>query len=250
MPYYERYRLGYPERLIARVIALAGLKPGDAVLDLGCGPGLLAIALRQAGMAVTAADPEPDMLAAAEAAREAAVMVDFRRGGSFDLHDGHGPLPLVTIGRAFHWMDRAATLAMLDRIVAPDGAWRFSTTPIPARRRMIGARPCARSATAMAPITAHGGARAASRISAAMSPCCWISDFSVVESVSVVVRKCAGDRRHHRARLFAVRHLAGETGRTGRAHSKPICATNLRALSPSGNFTEIAEMVALVARRP
>ena len=40
VPYYERYRLGYPERLIARVVALLGLKPGDAVLDLGCGPGL------------------------------------------------------------------------------------------------------------------------------------------------------------------------------------------------------------------
>ena len=32
-----------------------------------------------------------------------------------------GPFRLVTIGRAFHWMDRAATLAMLDRIVAPGG---------------------------------------------------------------------------------------------------------------------------------
>jgi len=34
VPYYERYRLGYPERLIARVVALLGLKQGDAVLDL------------------------------------------------------------------------------------------------------------------------------------------------------------------------------------------------------------------------
>ncbi len=36
--FYERYRLGYPDRLIARVVALAGLRPGDAVLDLGAGP--------------------------------------------------------------------------------------------------------------------------------------------------------------------------------------------------------------------
>ena len=32
-----------------------------------------------------------------------------------------GPFRLVAMGRAFHWMDRAATLAMLDRIVTPDG---------------------------------------------------------------------------------------------------------------------------------
>src|SRR6185295_16370612 len=33
-----------------------------------------------------------------------------------------GPFRLVTMGRSFHWMDRAATLAMLDKIVAPGGA--------------------------------------------------------------------------------------------------------------------------------
>ena len=43
VPYYARYRLGYPELLIRRVIERAGLKPRDAVMDLGCGPGLLAI---------------------------------------------------------------------------------------------------------------------------------------------------------------------------------------------------------------
>ena len=74
VPYYERYRLGYPERLIARVVALLGLAADDAVLDLGCGPGSLAVPFAQAGMAVTAADPEPDMLdAAGEAAKAAGV---------------------------------------------------------------------------------------------------------------------------------------------------------------------------------
>ena len=43
VPYYERYRLGYPQRLIRRVAALLGLAPGDAVLDLGTGPGFLAV---------------------------------------------------------------------------------------------------------------------------------------------------------------------------------------------------------------
>ncbi|HEY5083281.1 MAG TPA: class I SAM-dependent methyltransferase, partial [Rhizomicrobium sp.] len=126
VPYYERYRLGYPERLIARVVALLGLKQGDAVLDLGCGPGSLSVPFGRAGMAVTAADPEPEMLEAAEnAARMAGVTLTLWRGGSYDLKPEMGPFRLVTIGRAFHWMDRLATLAMLDQIVGPGGAVAF-----------------------------------------------------------------------------------------------------------------------------
>src|SRR6201996_1860809 len=126
VPYYERYRLGYPERLIARVAALLRLAPGDAILDLGCGPGSLSVPFAKAGMAVTAADPEPEMLAAAEKAAEAAdVPLTLWQGGSYELTPDMGPYRMVSIGRAFHWMDRLATLAMLDRIIAPDGAGVF-----------------------------------------------------------------------------------------------------------------------------
>src|SRR5581483_536208 len=119
---YDRYRLDYPERLLARVTHLAGLRAGDPVLDLGTGTGMLAIGFARLGMAVTAMDPEPDMLAAAAARAEAAgVAVQWAAGGSADLHPGMGPFHLVTMGRSFHWMDRTATLAMLDRIVAPKG---------------------------------------------------------------------------------------------------------------------------------
>ena len=69
---YRRHRPAYPKRLTDRVIALAGLAPGDAVLDLGAGPGFLALAFAQSGMNVTAADPDADMLAVADASARAA----------------------------------------------------------------------------------------------------------------------------------------------------------------------------------
>src|SRR5471032_3078645 len=90
--YYERYRLAYPARLIARVAGLLGLKPGDAVLDLGCGTGMLGIGFARLGMAVTAIDPEPDMLAAAgTAAKAAGVTLSLKLGGSHDLTPQLGP---------------------------------------------------------------------------------------------------------------------------------------------------------------
>jgi SAM-dependent methyltransferase len=126
VPFYARYRLGYPETLIARTAALVGLKPGDAVMDLGCGPGLLAVPLAKLGFAAIAIDPEPDMVAACRtAAAEAGVRVEVRQGSSFDLPDGIGPFRLVAMGRSFHWMDRAATLKTLDGLVAANGALAF-----------------------------------------------------------------------------------------------------------------------------
>jgi SAM-dependent methyltransferase len=105
------------------VADLCGLTPGARLLDLGCRPGPLAVGFARLGLEVVVVDPEPAMLeAAAAAAREAGVEVGLRRGSSFDLPADLGPLRAVAIGRAFHWMERPATLAVLDRLVEPGGA--------------------------------------------------------------------------------------------------------------------------------
>src|SRR6185503_11262660 len=86
VPFYARYRLGYPDSLIARVAAFVGLRAGDTVMDLGCGPGLLAVPFAKLGMRVTAVDPEPDMVEACRAAAaEAGVAIEVRQGSSYAL---------------------------------------------------------------------------------------------------------------------------------------------------------------------
>ncbi len=61
-------------------------------------------------MAVTAMDPEPEMLAATQlAAKAVGVHVTLKQASSYDLSAEMGPFRLAAIGRAFHWMDRAAT---------------------------------------------------------------------------------------------------------------------------------------------
>jgi len=121
--HYLGGRPPYADRLIALVAEHCRLRRTDRLLDLGCGPGPLAIAFAPLVGSVLAIDPEPEMLRiAASAAAEAGVTVEFVAGSSYDLGTQLGRFRLVTIGRAFHWMDRVETLRRLAEIVEPDGA--------------------------------------------------------------------------------------------------------------------------------
>ena len=249
VPFYARYRLAYPEALIARVADFAGLKPGDAAMDLGCGPGLLAVPLARLGFHVTAVDPEPDMIAACRAAAEdAGVAIDVRQGSSFDLPRDIGPFGLVTMGRSFHWMDRAATLATLDGIVTADGALAFfeddhPTTAENAWRRVLrdlgdaygrGLAPHLQQAR-------QPGYR--SKESLLMA-----SAFSRLAGLSEFIRRpITADE------IVGLGFSLSATSPERLGDKAPAFEAELRTalaeLSPDGRFTEIAELNALVARR-
>ena len=109
-------------RLIRRVARFTGLSPDDRVLDLGCGPGMLAGAFAPLVGEVIAMDPEPEMLRIAEAAFGAAGSIRFIRGSSYDLSPALGRFRLVTMGRSFQWMDRVETLRRLEAMIEPGGA--------------------------------------------------------------------------------------------------------------------------------
>jgi SAM-dependent methyltransferase len=249
VPYYARYRLGYPSRLIRRVVALLGLKPGDSVLDLGCGPGLLALPLAREGLKVTAVDPEPEMLnTLQEAAKTAHLAVATRQGSSFALPPEIGPFRLVVMGRAFHWTDRAATVAALDKRILTGGAivlfeddhpntvenrWRKLLDEV-ANRYGAGDEPH-RRARASADYRSH-------------ESILLDSAFPALESLGVIVERAltADDILGYAWSLSvtAPRKL-GERAGAFEAELRQALAQ----LSPEGNFREIAELRALVARR-
>ena len=119
--HYLKGRPDYALALIQDAAMLCGLDGTGQLLDLGCGPGQLAAAFRPFVAGALGMDPEPEMLELARQ-RHGGPGIVFRQGASHDLAPGMGPFRLVTIGRAFHWMDRLATLRMLDRLVQPSGA--------------------------------------------------------------------------------------------------------------------------------
>jgi SAM-dependent methyltransferase len=93
------------------------------LLDLGCGPGPVAIALAHLFGEVLAMDPDDAMRAEGERiARERGISnIEWRFGGSKDLSADLGKFRLVTMGNSFHWMDRARTLDALYELVTDGG---------------------------------------------------------------------------------------------------------------------------------
>jgi SAM-dependent methyltransferase len=131
--FYTTGRPTYPRLLARRVADLIGLDGSQTVLDLGTGPGFLAIDFHPFAGKVIGVDPEPEMLAAARRnAAKAGAEITFVAGSSGDLGPRFGRLHLVTIGRAFHWMDRPCTLDMLDTLIEPTGGVALFQESFPA----------------------------------------------------------------------------------------------------------------------
>jgi SAM-dependent methyltransferase len=119
---YEELRPPYPAAFFREVAQQLRLAHAHALVDLGTGPGLLALGFSPYVGRIVGVDPEPGMIAAARAAASrASAALTLIESKTEELSGDVGSFDVVTIGRALHWMDREATLARFDTLVAPDG---------------------------------------------------------------------------------------------------------------------------------
>lgn len=107
---YDRHRPTYPDELVDRACELAGLRPGDPVLEIGCGTGQLTRSLVARGFHVTAVEPGANLLALAERPSEGPGEVEFLNC-RFEDAQLAGGFDAVFSAAAFHWVD-------------PDVSWR------------------------------------------------------------------------------------------------------------------------------
>ena len=120
--YYENARPPYGAAFFAAVARELGFDRSQRLLDIGAGPGILAIGFAPACREVVGVDPEPAMVEAARsAAVRAGVAVKFIDGRFEDLAANLGAFDVVTIGRAIHWLDPDPARKALDRVVKPRG---------------------------------------------------------------------------------------------------------------------------------
>jgi len=100
---YERVRSGYPAVLVEKACAAAGLQPGDAVVEIGCGTGKLTRELAALGLIVDAVEPDPEL---AEVARRIVPSARLHIG-TFENVELPGVYRAVFAATSFHWVDPA-----------------------------------------------------------------------------------------------------------------------------------------------
>jgi SAM-dependent methyltransferase len=122
---YERYfvpAIGLP--LATELVEAAGLSPGERVLDVACGTGVVArLAAERIGAPrhVTGLDLNPGMLAVARSV-SSPVAIEWREGAAEDtqLEAAAYDAALCQMGLQF-FADRRAALAELHRLLVPGG---------------------------------------------------------------------------------------------------------------------------------
>ena len=124
-PFYERGRLPYPAGLADAVAAVLRLDGRGRLLDVGCGPGIIALRLAHLFEEVVGLDADADMLAEAER-RAAELGVTNARwvcALAEDLPAGLGTFRVATFAQSFHWMDRDRVAAAVFDMLEPGGAF-------------------------------------------------------------------------------------------------------------------------------
>ncbi|MEU6661833.1 class I SAM-dependent methyltransferase [Streptomyces sp. NPDC046821] len=137
--YYRRGRLPYASELADVLAQMLELDGRGRLVDVGCGPGTLALGLAHLFREVVGVDPDGGMIA--EATRDAAAQgvagkTSWVQARAEELPGGLETFDIATFGQSFHWMDRDRVAVAIRDMLRPGGALVHVTdlsSPSPAK---------------------------------------------------------------------------------------------------------------------
>ena len=122
--YYRRGRVPYAEGLADSLAKVLDLDRSGRLLDVGCGPGVIALRLAHLFEGVVGLDPDAGMLEEARraASEQGVTNVSWVLLRAEDLPAGLGTFRVITFAQSFHWMDRPKVASAVRAMIEPNGA--------------------------------------------------------------------------------------------------------------------------------
>jgi len=123
--YYSQGRLPYSDTFPATLRDAFGLDGRGRLIDVGCGPGTVAIPVAHLFEEVVGLDPDADMVAEAARTAEAAGITNCRWvcARAEELPAGLGSFRVATFAQSFHWMERERVAATILSMLEAGGAF-------------------------------------------------------------------------------------------------------------------------------
>lgn len=120
---YAVHRPGFPDFFYDRLEAICPLD-GVTALDVGTGPGIVALELAKRGARVTGIDISPEQIEAARgraAAADLTASCEFRVAPVEQTAAASESVDLVTAGQCWTWFDHDRALSEVERVLVPGG---------------------------------------------------------------------------------------------------------------------------------
>jgi ubiquinone/menaquinone biosynthesis C-methylase UbiE len=118
---YDRHRPTYPEQLIDLACQTAGLRPGDEVLEIGCGTGQLTGSLLARGLRVTANEPGAQLAELAQQRLGGTGELELVNTRFEDARLPHAHFRAVFSASAIHWVDPDVGWQRAADVLVPGG---------------------------------------------------------------------------------------------------------------------------------
>jgi ubiquinone/menaquinone biosynthesis C-methylase UbiE len=119
---YAKFRPGFPDSFFERLQAHGIGGPKQRILDLGTGTGALAREFARSGAKVVGLDPSLEQIREAVKMDSAAkVNLDYVIATAEETGLSASSFDVVVAGQCWYWLDRAATMTEVERLLKPGG---------------------------------------------------------------------------------------------------------------------------------